>query len=197
MKNQFDNSLKELYDDISWAESRKKLVEEKINAQIKDSLKKTKKSPSMIYATSIVVSIFIMFVGIQFILSDNYLGEPRGNGTSYSNDEEDEKSENVNSYSEDLSEEEQFVGPDKDEANHEILSGHSTMNGYVMYGWEHDNFNLENLKASMEYRIPNIQKAIDATDNFYLKKDFEVIQELLFELNENMDNEEKRDHLVL
>ncbi|MCK0470280.1 hypothetical protein [Halalkalibacter sp. APA_J-10(15)] len=194
MNKQFDKSLKALHDNIQWRESRKKKIKYRIKDEIEGIRRNSRRKHGLMYVASVALSLFIIFLGAQYILDgnsnveNNYGGEDKSNVISHEHQEMSDS---------ETGDEEKI---DKDEVkqtiNNEIYFGHSTMNGYVMYGWDHDNFNLENLKGSMEYRIPNIKKAIEVTEDPYLKKDFEDIEGLLLELGENMDNEEIRNRIV-
>ncbi|WP_078554366.1 hypothetical protein [Bacillus alkalicellulosilyticus] len=197
MSNQFsgdselDKQLKRLNDNIVWEESRNKLVGKNIEAIIKKTERKRTIFSRSMYALSVVVPLLFIMITINFLTNNDGTSSPpveedENVSTIGEETKPDNKAESEKKESDDI---EQLI-------NYEILFGHSTMNGYVMYGWDHDNFNLENFKASMEYRIPDILEVIAVTENPHLKKDFEDIYDILLELELKMDNEEERKRLV-
>ncbi|WP_054636520.1 hypothetical protein [Thalassobacillus sp. C254] len=98
-------------------------------------------------------------------------------------------------------EEEEEEEVETEEANddlveREIHMGHATMNGYVMYGWDHSNFNLENLKAAIETRPQSVEDALEDVTDPSLHRDFEDILSLWGELEANVDDVEERNRLV-
>ncbi|QDI90709.1 hypothetical protein EPH95_05560 [Salicibibacter halophilus] len=78
-----------------------------------------------------------------------------------------------------------------------IHRGHQIMNGYNENGYDDRPYNVENLKDRAESNIKeDIPEAYVNTDDDVLKKDLEDIFYITYELKENVENDEERDHLV-
>ncbi|MBM7630956.1 hypothetical protein [Geomicrobium sediminis] len=73
-----------------------------------------------------------------------------------------------------------------------VQAGHGLMNGYAMYGWEDENYNLENFKVSEARRVALLEEAIEHSEEEHVTKDLITILEKFNELIADLDHSEKR-----
>ncbi|WP_368503197.1 hypothetical protein AB3N04_13125 [Alkalihalophilus sp. As8PL] len=189
MKSQFDQPFKQLDKDILWNDERNEQLKMDIDSTINKLERRNRFKSKLVYPSTILAFILITVVSLTMILSNDNQQPNHTGGATDAEETSDEKQ-----YS---PETQQYLEKKKrDTIINPIISGHDGMNGYVIYGWDHDNYNVENLKRSMEYRIPETEDALQVVEDPYLKKDYEEILILLLELEEKIENEEERTRLV-